>query len=171
MTDNTIPTEQQRIQDLKEIEKRVELMSSGFLDQEIHTLAELSKLTESIEKMLAKHYENTFPKTCHNCGEIYESLSDYQNKTQLASSGKSSVFNKFGVQEFRNCACGSTLVLISGDRRDQSEYGEARRQLFDRCFAKIREHSSETDDEIREFLRHLFRTGQLPKNVKRASNS
>ncbi|MFK7873637.1 MAG: hypothetical protein AB8C84_10830 [Oligoflexales bacterium] len=159
--------ELQKIKEIQKISDAIDKIPVEMLSEEMMTLSELSSLTESIESMLSKHYTNTFPKTCHTCGTIYESLEDYQAKTKISASGRSSIFNKFGVQEFRNCRCGSTLVLVSGDRRDQSEYGEARRQLFDRCFDKIKIYSSDTDDEIRKFLRYLFRTGTVPKLFKK----
>ena len=81
---------------------------------------------------------------------------------------------KRGVQEYRNCTCGSTLLLITDDRRDKTEFGEIRRILFDLSVTyikefhlKINENSTEpTDEEIVEFVRHVFRKIILQTHFK-----
>lgn len=85
---------------------------------------------------------STFPKTCQNCGETYDSVEDFWQKTD-AVSGKTGL--KISLDEndrpivelFRNCRCGSTLMDCFNDRRDTSEKGLKRRELFGKLLAML----------------------------------
>ncbi len=77
----------------------------------------------------------SFPKKCAFCGEEYATVEEYVQKTEDVS-GKSGLKKGYDdddkpiVELFRNCICGSTLMDCFNDRRDISEDGLKRRELF-----------------------------------------
>ena len=79
--------------------------------------------------------EASFPKKCSFCGRIYETVDDFTKSTEDVS-GKSGLKASYDdddspiVELFRNCQCGSTLMDYFNERRDTSERGLKRRQLF-----------------------------------------
>jgi len=76
-----------------------------------------------------------FPKTCQTCGKTYATMDQFLAET-------SDVGHPTGLMEaigedhrpsvglFRDCHCGSTLMIECGDRRDQSAAGQHRREIF-----------------------------------------
>ncbi len=77
----------------------------------------------------------SFPKKCSFCGEEYATVEEYVQKTEDVS-GKSGLKKGYDdddkpiVELFRNCICGSTLMDCFNDRRDVSDDGLKRRELF-----------------------------------------
>ncbi len=77
----------------------------------------------------------SFPKKCAYCGEEYATVEEYVQKTKDVS-GKSGLKKGYDdddtpiVELFRNCVCGSTLMDCFNDRRDVSDEGLKRRELF-----------------------------------------
>jgi len=92
--------------------------------------------TQEIFSGLRALVESTFPKRCSNCGREYKSSAEFIAATcavQPNCSGlKQSMYdyNHPIIEVFRNCACGSTLMENFSNRRDLSEAGIKRRQLF-----------------------------------------
>lgn len=81
-----------------------------------------------------------FPHTC-GCGRTYQSLEDLIQRTNPPPNA---VFLSEWPEEdvprvlvWRNCACGSTLVAVCFDRRDQSPAGLRRRELFEVRLEKL----------------------------------
>ena len=111
-------------------------------------LQRISEFTESVASKLKKHYSKIFPKRCNSCGTIYHNREEFWNAT-MGLRTHDTVFDEIGLQEYRNCPCGSTLIVWTQDRRDNSEYGQLRRNLFDNCFEKLQSISEDSDDEIR----------------------
>lgn len=78
---------------------------------------------------------SSFPKTCRKCGETYDSVEEFWQKTD-AVRGKTGLkismdeHDRPVVELFRNCRCGSTLMDHFNDRRDTSEKGHKKRKLF-----------------------------------------
>lgn len=91
--------------------------------------------TSELFKGLKALSDASFPKHCALCGQEYTSVEDYVEKTE-------DVFGKSGLKKgyddddkpivelFRNCVCGSTLMDCFSDRRDVSEAGLKRREMF-----------------------------------------
>ena len=127
--------------------------ADSLLSSELDALEKIAALTESVASKLTALYQAKFPKACATCGRIYETREQYLKATM--SLGKTQV-NKMGVQEYRNCECGSTLMVWTKERRDNSPFGARRRELFDACFDKIKSVSTEPEDLIRNRLRQLF---------------
>jgi len=62
--------------------------------------------------------------------------------------------NVIGV--FRNCECGSTMLVVCRDRRDLSEAGEERRRNFDKvldCLEAMGLDREQARVELRRFMR------------------
>ncbi|MFH0946592.1 MAG: oxidoreductase [Planctomycetota bacterium] len=80
--------------------------------------------------------DSSFPKRCGHCGRVFENLDQYFRETR--SLNRPGVPGQLFDDEStrlvvvsRNCACGSTLMGVFDDRRDQSEEGKRRRVEFD----------------------------------------
>lgn len=80
--------------------------------------------------------ESTFPKRCNACGRHFETPHQFLNETQQIREGISGLKQSYDdnditiVEVYRNCPCGSTLMDFFTDRRDLSESGLKRRDLF-----------------------------------------
>lgn len=87
--------------------------------------------------------ESAFPKTCRNCGHVYETAEQFFTDTEDMARGISSLRSAIEddggvvVEVFRNCRCGSSLMDEFGCRRDHSEKGELRRQAFNKMLALL----------------------------------
>lgn len=80
-----------------------------------------------------------FPKQCRNCGKVYADEQQFLAETSAAAHASSDIRpvrdddgdSNVYLEVFRNCACGSTLMELFHSRRDLTEQGLTRRQLFD----------------------------------------
>lgn len=103
---------------------------------------------------------SSFPKKCRTCLKSYKDLSDFFENTEqvpgstgLAEFRASQNSNVVGV--FRNCECGSTMLVACRDRRDLSEAGEERRKNFDKvldCLEKMGLDREQARQELRRFM-------------------
>lgn len=131
---------------------------SELIESEISELEKITQMLGSVSIKLKKLYKSKFPKKCNTCKRVYESREDYIAATAEIGQAKSLVYDRFGLQEYRNCVCGSTLMILTDDRRDVSEFGIARRQLFDGCLEKLLALSNKSEEELKEQLRKVFQT-------------
>jgi hypothetical protein len=106
--------------------------------------------------------ESAFPKTCRNCGHVYESAEQFFMDTQDMAAGRSSLKSAIEddggvvVEVFRNCRCGSSLMDEFGCRRDHSEKGDRQREAFDKMLALLQAKNipeATARSEIVDFLR------------------
>ncbi len=78
-----------------------------------------------------------FPKGCKTCKKTFQTLDDFLNETVEipASTGliEVEVFPESPVGLWRNCLCGSTLLVLCDDRRDPSEEAARQRRIFSKC--------------------------------------
>lgn len=87
--------------------------------------------------------ETTFPKTCSTCGAIYNDSADFVTKTEKVFGEKSGLKGSLDdndqpiIELYRNCSCGSTLMNFFSDRRDNSEKGNRRREVFERLLLQL----------------------------------
>ena len=105
--------------------------------------------------------KGTFPKTCGKCDSSYPDLKTFFEKTTavprdtgLAEFPADKEQNIVGV--FRNCKCGSTLLVACHDRRDMSEAGEERRKNFDKvldCLGTLGIERELARRELRKFVK------------------
>ena len=79
---------------------------------------------------------SAFPKSCKCCGRTFASAEAFLAETHDLPSAASplkaarEVDGSTLLEVFRNCPCGSTLMDEFQDRRDNSEQGCRRRELF-----------------------------------------
>ncbi len=123
-----------------------------------HEVKELKKISSEIIKNTLQDqdiFKGTFPKKCFTCETIYHSRKEYLEKTLSLAHGGCGT-SVFGIQEYRNCKCGSTLLIRLPERRDNTDLGEKRRKLFNDCLQKLN-----TNEQIPDFsqssLRLFFR--------------
>ena len=79
--------------------------------------------------------ESSFPKKCGNCGRLFETSQQYLKETEKvgSDSGLKASYDDDDtpiLEVYRNCICGSTLMDFFSDRRDLSEKGLRRREIF-----------------------------------------
>jgi hypothetical protein len=129
--------------------------SDTLLSSELDEMQKIAALTESVASKLTALYQAKFPKACTTCGRIYETREEYLKAT-MALAQKSTMVNKMGVQEYRNCVCGSTLMVWTKERRDNTPFGNRRRELFEACLQKLKSVSRDPEDVLRDRLRLLF---------------
>ncbi len=129
---------------------------------EIDDLQQICVETESIRDRLKQYYTKCFPKICKKCGVIYRAPSDYHQlvlKTDaLDRSASSAVFEQNQLVERRLCSCGSELqIRVRGDRRDLSDSGIRRRDMFEVWVAKMARRTQKPQREVRNELRLILR--------------
>ncbi|MDD9950280.1 MAG: hypothetical protein OXT67_01820 [Zetaproteobacteria bacterium] len=132
---------------------------SEILKDNISEIQKLNRLTECVHEKLAKLYIECFPKVCATCGREYNNIEDYREQTQGLPRSNMSFNEKYGLAEYRNCVCGSTLLIITQDRRDRTYYGDLRRELFDQCLQHIMKTNTIRSDQledVKERLRRVF---------------
>lgn len=132
----------------------------SILGKELIGLKEITPYLEDMENKMALLYAKKFPKKCNTCEKIFNNREEYIKGTQKVSTPTSpggSVLNNQGVLEFRNCKCGSTLLILLGNRRDESEFGVKRRQIFSECVEKIVSEKIADEERAQVIVRELFR--------------
>ncbi|MDB9786963.1 response regulator [Bacteriovoracaceae bacterium] len=139
------------------IESFANLLSEQLQDGENEkSKINLSSAVSAHIKML---YHEKFPKKCCSCGKIFPNREEYLKATEkLEKNNGIMVHERIGVQEYRNCTCGSTLVIVTSERRDYSEFGEAKRALFKICHSYysnvVGKDPCDTLDLIRSIFKH-----------------
>lgn len=102
--------------------------------------------------------QDNFPKCCCNCGRVFENAADFFQQTQAIRpeiTGLKAVYDEDDgtlVEVFRNCVCGSTLLVNCVSRRDDSMAGHSRRRLFDDLLGYLVHHGIERVRARRELL-------------------
>ena len=92
----------------------------------------------SARKEFSPLQAEAFPKQCRNCGKVYANEQQFLAETSAAAHASSDIRperdnddSNVYLEVFRNCSCGSTLMELFHSRRDLTEQGLTRRQLFD----------------------------------------
>ena len=102
---------------------------------------------------------DNFPKRCRNCGRVFASAADFFQQTQAIRpeiTGLKAVYDEDEgplVEVFRNCVCGSTLLVNCASRRDDSATGHSRRRLFDELLGYLVGHGVDRAQARIELLR------------------
>lgn len=103
--------------------------------------------------------ESSFPKRCENCGRSFDSAEQFLSETQDISAyvnndHPSSVEDGINIIEvFRNCPCGSTLMDFFSERRDCSDAGVKRREIFEGLLHFLTEDGLEKYNARTELLK------------------
>ena len=72
----------------------------------------------------------SFPRQCHCCGQVYSDVEGYFTATQPAGLSQSGLKQSLDdadatvVEAYRNCQCGSTLLVGFTDRRQKNQANE-----------------------------------------------
>ena len=135
---------------------------SGLLTAELSELEKLSVIGKQVEQKLTAIYREKFPKTCNTCERVFATREEYleaTNPTEKHGIRWDDFIDK--VQEYRNCTCGSTLVIMVPDRRDMSPFGIERRRLFSEFVGKIVQLPGQEQVVVEGQVRVIFR--QLAK--------
>lgn len=80
--------------------------------------------------------QSKFPKACTKCGEVFQSVDQFMDKTVGISDYQPDICYKINglvkLMRYRNCPppCNSTLVVVNHDRRALNEKGLELRKLF-----------------------------------------
>ena len=116
--------------------------------------------TNELFKGLKALSDTAFPKRCANCGAEYATAEDYIKKTEdlFGQSGLKKGYDDDDnpiVELFRNCVCGSTLMDCFNDRRDVTESGLKRRELFGKLIVLLESKGIETPIARKELIKVL----------------
>lgn len=115
---------------------------------------------------------SAFPKHCGYCGRIFATAQDFMQQTQSVRKNITGLKQSFDddsvaiVEAYRNCLCGSTLMDFFSDRRDVSEAGSRRRELFEKLLPHLQEKGM-TLAAAREHLLALLRGQEKSGNIGR----
>ena len=119
----------------------------------------MASMFDEFYRDLKAYYLDSFPKRCSTCGRIFATAERFIAETEAirGGSGLKEGLDDLGqvVELFRNCPCGSTLMDIFADRRDDTEAGQARRRHFAELQALLVDQglsSSEARRELRRFF-------------------
>ena len=107
----------------------------------------------------------SFPRSCPTCGRVYETFEQFLRDTVPLQrhSGLKEVEEEdsIAVEVYRNCVCGSTLMDLAQDRRDESETGRQRRSRFEQVKATLIQRGLDSDTAHAE-LRRLMHGERSP---------
>lgn len=117
--------------------------------------------------------ESSFPKKCMTCGKTYLNTQDFVKQTENVgvSSGLKASHDDDEVEIvelFRNCLCGSTLMDVCGDRRNNSASGKKRRQAFNKLLQILEKKGVQQELGRREILKVM--AGQQSTVIQRIKN-
>lgn len=104
-----------------------------------------------------------FPRKCQSCGKEYADEQQFLAETTSVAHAPSDIRSvrddeadgNVYLEVFRNCVCGSTLMELFHSRRDLSEEGLTRRQLFDSMLAILLEAGHDRQEARAILLQQL----------------
>lgn len=107
--------------------------------------------------------EAAFPKRCSGCGRVFENAAQFLTETEALRQGVSGLKQSVDddastiVEVYRNCSCGSTLMDFFNNRRDASEAGLHRRELFEKVIGHLEKSKGMTRAEGRLYVLRMMR--------------
>ena len=144
----------------QELEQKLDTNFSERLSTEIIHELSLLKLvlqhTTEIKSRLEELYQEYFPKQCGNCRKIYETREQYLTATLQLEEESTVLDYDNKVFEYRNCTCGSTMLVMMDNRRDETHWGEMRRGIFNDCLELICIETKIKQDKVVPVLREVF---------------
>lgn len=102
-----------------------------------------------------------FPKTCQTCGRVYRDFAQFLRETRPLErhSGLKEVEEEesiTAVEVYRNCVCGSTLMDLARDRRNESQNSAPGRDQFEAMVQMLMQRGLEPGlarSELRKLMR------------------
>ncbi|RZA22799.1 MAG: hypothetical protein EOP10_14470 [Proteobacteria bacterium] len=148
------------IQMRKEDQLEWEALALGFVKTELDIFTNISMNLAKSFGFLQSRVKSEFPKTCRKCGKCYHSFEEFYYGTDPIERGTVS-YPTLGAEFYlhRNCKdnCGSTLVVIFNDRRDESELGFQRRVVFQKCLDILKDKMDLAEPAARDVLFSLLK--------------
>lgn len=125
----------------------------------------------SLYQGLRAIWDTEFPKSCPKCGRVYDSFEEYLVDTHALPQGSGLMGYDIGdpgqqVGLFRNCACGTTIMAFCHDRRDVSEVGNKRRELFGELMNRLVETGASALEARQRLLTALRTTPDIEEFQK-----
>jgi hypothetical protein len=114
----------------------------------------------SLYQGLRAIWDTEFPKTCPKCHRVFHSFEEYLVDTRPLPHSSGLMGYKVGdpgeqVGLFRNCGCGTTVMAFCHDRRDLSESGNKRRELFGELMNRLIANGISTAKARKKLLQEL----------------
>ena len=114
----------------------------------------------SLYQGLRAIWDTEFPKICPKCNRVYHSFEEYLVDTFPLHHSSGLMGYKVGdpgeqVGLFRNCACGTTIMAFCHDRRDLSESGNKRRELFNELMNRLIDNGISAQEAREKLLKEL----------------
>lgn len=135
-------------------------LALNYVKAELEVFVEISTSLAKQFGFLNSRLKSEFPKSCGKCGRSYQSFEEFYYETDAIERG-TVTYPSLGSEFYlhRNCKgeCGSTLVVIFNDRRDDSELGNKRRAVFQTCLNILGEKMGLAEAEARNILFSLLR--------------
>lgn len=137
-----------------------ESLALGHVQAELEEFVEISMTLARSFGFLDSRVKSEFPKPCRKCGKTYESFAQFYYETEEIESGTVN-YPSIGAEFYlhRNCRgeCGSTLVVVFNDRRDDSELGNQRRLVFQKSLDILSDKMGLSESDARTVLFSLLR--------------
>lgn len=90
-----------------------------------------------------------FPKICPSCNRVFLDVDDYlTNTTRAEDTGapSSSPGSDLDVRWLRACPCGTAIIVSGVNRRDPSDMGQTRRQVFGELLDRLMQGGAEREE-------------------------
>lgn len=126
----------------------------------VHAVRDKKAILADIRTALQSLVADSFPKQC-SCGKVYKDLDEFLAGTTQVPKGSVGLIQSSDDAEspvanlIRNCSCGSTLMAVFNERRDNSKHGRRTRETFDRLLVLLEEAGLERKRSRQELLNVL----------------
>lgn len=115
---------------------------------------------QQLYKDLQALEDASFPKSCCQCGEVFQNEQEYVIKTTTYNntSGLAQAMDSKGesfVKLARQCLCGQPILDHFSDRRDTSKQGELRRCAFEKVINDLVAKGVRPEIARHELLNHM----------------
>ena len=145
---------------LEAYELELESVALTHVEAELERFVEISMNLVRSFGFLHTRVKSEFPKPCRKCGKTYESFEQFFYETDEIERGTVN-YPTIGAEFYlhRNCkeSCGSTLVVVFNDRRDDSELGNQRREVFQNCLDILGQKMGMAECDARNVLFSLLK--------------
>lgn len=137
-----------------------ESVALRYVQDELDAFVEISKNLAKSFGFLQSRVKSEFPKTCRKCEKVYESFEEFYYGTDEIERG-TVCYPTLGAEFYlhRNCKddCGSTLIVVFNDRRDESDLGCQRREVFQKCLDILSDRMGLSETDARNVLFSLLK--------------
>lgn len=122
--------------------------------------ADLLNFVTKVKQWKTKAYAPAFPQHCSGCGV---QVSDYESYLKFPLLKEES--EKGGFMSIRACSCGQPVTVIIACRRDLSENGLERREMFDSWVKAVVRDIGIPSWQAQVIIRSFFAEELLPSDL------